>query len=150
MSRVEQKMESFSMPIPEAGCHVWIGARDPRGYGRVRYGGKACLAHRVSWECVNGPVPAGLCVLHKCDTPACINPDHLSLGTHQENMADRDRKGRGNQARGETHYRAKLTDDQVRLIRASVEPASSLARRYGVSCQHVNFIKTGKRRGAVA
>lgn len=83
------------------GCWLWKGGTTGRtGYGRimVRTGNQA-LAHRVAWEFTNGPIPNGLECLHRCDVPACVRPDHLFLGTHEENMQDASRKGRFDQTR---------------------------------------------------
>jgi hypothetical protein len=85
------------------GCWLWSRTTVKGGYGRVRYGKKSVVAHRVAWELTNGPVPDGMLVCHACDNPACINPAHLFLGTHKTNAEDRDRKGR--QARGLQHSR---------------------------------------------
>ena len=79
---------------PNTGCWLWDG-RDIKGYGAVSVANKSKLAHRVSYEYHKGPIPDGMFVLHKCDMPLCINPEHLFLGTHAENMADMKRKGRG-------------------------------------------------------
>jgi len=75
--------------------------RDRQGYGRKKVGSRTVLAHRHAWELANGLVPEGLCVLHRCDNPPCINPDHLFLGTRADNNADRDAKGRSKRGR---HY----------------------------------------------
>ncbi len=78
------------------GCWVWIGALDTLGYGHLTIKRKLRLAHRVSWELANGSIPDGLHVLHHCDNPPCVNPSHLFLGTHLDNMRDMIAKGRSN------------------------------------------------------
>ena len=85
-------------------CWLWTACMI-RGYGQVAWNGKPRRAPRVSWEIHNGPVPAGLLVLHRCDTPACVNPAHLFLGTHTDNM--RDAKAKGRLSCGDNHYRRK-------------------------------------------
>lgn len=80
---------------PNTGCWLWLGRRGARGYGQVGFRGfKTRQAHRVSWLIHNGPIPDGLFVCHKCDTPPCVNPDHLFLGTCQDNLTDMARKNR--------------------------------------------------------
>jgi hypothetical protein len=80
-------------------CWLWTGSRSAEGYGSIRVDGKMRKAHRVAWELANGPIPAGAgahgtCVLHRCDNPSCVNPDHLFLGTNADNARDRQAKGR--------------------------------------------------------
>lgn len=118
-------------------CWAWTGGKIRRGYGMFRAAAGQIKAHRYAWELHHGPIPDGLCILHCCDNPSCVNPDHLSPGTAAENIADRDRKGRTN--KGEDHYLAKLTAEQVRDIRhryqrdSSTSGSTALAREFGVS-----------------
>lgn len=82
------------IPIPECGCLIWEGAEDSDGYGRTGFEGKTYSIHRFAWEREYGLIPKGMCILHSCDTPSCGNLKHLLIGTHQDNIADRQKKGR--------------------------------------------------------
>lgn len=108
------------IPEPNSGCWLFDCADGPAGYSRFCYGDRVYRAHRISFQLFKGVAPGKLFVCHKCDTPACVNPDHLFLGTQADNMIDMQRKGRGNGPKtvGEDHHRAILTDDLVRAIRA--------------------------------
>jgi hypothetical protein len=91
-------------------CWNWRGSVRHFGHGHLNVLGVVTMAHRFSWTLTNGSIPDGLNVLHHCDNPRCVRPDHLFLGTHADNVADMNAKGR--HARGERHGRAKLTDAQ--------------------------------------
>ena len=112
--------------VPEAGCWEWTGTLRTNGYGLIHWRGGGQSAHRLSFGFFNGPIPEGKMVLHHCDNPPCVNPDHLYLGGNRENTMDRERRGRGT---------AKLTPDEVRDIRkraATGERQIDLGREYGV------------------
>ena len=126
-------------------CWEWLGRKDEKGYGRIGFGGKPNRrAHRVAWETQRGSIPEGQCVLHRCDNPGCVRPSHLFLGTQAENIADRHKKGRDNAAKaGSKHFKAKLTDAQVREMRALHGRGwtqQRLADRFGVSRGNVSKI----------
>lgn len=112
-------------------CWLWTGARREAGYGVIWYQGRSISTHRAAWELAHGPISEGSCVLHRCDTPSCVNPTHLFLGTKGENCSDRSAKGRD--SHGEAHYLAKLTEERVREIRLSDRSNTELARKHGVS-----------------
>lgn len=117
-------------------CWLWQGCKHHSGHGQFGVGPVARIyAHRFSWELVNGPVPDGQCVLHRCDVPACVNPDHLFLGTRVDNMHDMWAKGRGSKPPrlvGARHHQAKLTEADVAAIRRSPAPDRETAEAYGV------------------
>lgn len=91
-----ERFESMAMPIPITGCWEWIGAIATHGYGYFGANGKSIRAHRASYQIYKGKIGDGLYVLHSCDNPSCVNPDHLWLGTQKDNIRDRNIKGRHN------------------------------------------------------
>lgn len=130
---------------PETDCWIWTACQFDFGYGKFRHNGQMCLAHRVSFEIFKGPIPDGLDVLHNCpagDNPLCVNPDHLKLGDHQDNMNDKIAKGR--QHRGASHSCSKLSDaDIVEIRRLSIDEhlsQSRIASLFNISQQHVSSI----------
>lgn len=133
-------IEENSIPVPEAGCWLWTGTCSNKGYGAIPLGkrGMKAKAHRVSWSAKNGPIPDGLVVCHKCDTPQCVNPDHLFVGTVFDNNRDRRDKGGyiGNSGL------AVVSERDVVEIR-DLEQAmthSEIAGHYGISQRNVSHI----------
>lgn len=125
-------------------CWDWQGRIQVRtGYGSLVYQGERYPAHRASYEAHFGPIPPDLCVCHTCDNRPCVNPSHLFLGTNADNSADMVRKGR--QAKGETSGNARLTTDQVRMIRklrAQGLSYGKLAGQFGVTPRTIKLIST--------
>jgi len=140
---VAKRFEAQYMPEPMSGCWLWIGAVVDSDYGDLKLGRREdgrISAHRFSYELHHGSIPKGLCVLHRCDTKICVNPDHLFLGTRNDNNQDMIRKGRA-------RTRAKLTKTQVAEIRALLVAGESLrkiGRRFGLSTWPVIQIRDGK------
>lgn len=137
-----QRLAHYTAAPNENGCTLWMGYKLISGYGTIAYKRKMHRAHRLAWTAAHGPIPKGLCVCHKCDVPSCINVDHLFLGTHAENMADREAKGRHNPARGEAVATAKLTAEEVLKIRADTRTAAKIAADYGVDPSLVYRIRS--------
>ena len=135
----KDRFEKFVLPEPNSGCWLWDGSTDWKGYGKSWFRGRMWLAPRVSYEFHKGAIPEGQFVCHACDTPSCVNPDHLFLGTPADNAADMRSKSR--QVSGEKHYRAKLTTADVLSIRASSESGAVLSKRFGVGEKQISKIR---------
>jgi hypothetical protein len=125
------------------GCWEWQGSLGTWGYGQININRKPVPTHRVALM-LSGIDISGKCVLHRCDNPKCVRPDHLFLGTKADNSRDMVTKGR--QCRGERHHWAKLTDKEVCQIRNSKMPQDQLSRIFGVNQSQISRIKTGARR----
>ena len=116
-------------------CWTWTGSTFASGYGRACVDSRIVRAHRVAWEVTNGPIPKGMWVLHRCDNPPCVRPDHLFLGDRSDNMVDASQKGR--------LATIKLDPIRVRAIRAEYAdgvPLRALARTYGVDRSNIQQI----------
>jgi hypothetical protein len=137
-------------PEPNGGCWLWIGAAKWSGTnnshlrGTFSLDGKIHKAHRAAWIIFCGPITDGLHVCHRCDVPLCVNPEHLFLGTHAENIQDAGRKGRMTRARGEAHHNARLTASIVRAIRQADGGLDDLAAQFGVDRTTIHRIKTNR------
>ncbi|MDQ5870783.1 MAG: HNH endonuclease [Acidobacteriota bacterium] len=151
----------------DEGCWLWLGSRGSKGYGQLRIfdgpigdTGRLVRAHRISYELNVGPIPTGLWVLHHCDNPPCVRPDHLFLGTVSDNAQDMLRKGRGvfqqhpeRHPRGEAHPMAKLSIEDVAELRRLREigwSQNALSRRFRTTQSNVWRIIHGHNWKAVA
>lgn len=123
------------------GCWYWSFSYDSEGYGHVRINGVLEKAHRVSYEVFNGSIPNGLMVCHRCDNPACVNPEHLFLGTNSDNMKDMYQKGRGNTP---VEWAKKLTLEQASEIKQASGTHQTIADKYGIDRTMVGKIKSGR------
>ena len=126
-------------------CWEWLSPFDKKGYGQFSIGKKTFRAHRISWVYTFGPIQEGLFVCHKCDNPRCVNPNHLFLGSHIDNVRDMDRKGRRKNAPSylDKHGNAKLTNCQVMRIKEFISVGiqqNKLAKFYKVSTGCINHI----------
>lgn len=141
-------------------CHPWLGYSTPEGYGQFRYKNVRTYAHRLAFILANGPIPPGASILHHCDNPPCCNPRCLFAGTHAENMADRNAKGRqasgdrhgsrrapGRVRRGSSHRNAKLTEAEALAIWRARPQGAELARwaeRLGVTTGTLYSVLSGR------
>jgi hypothetical protein len=138
---IRSRFEKFYTPAPECGCWLWTGVSDKDGYGRIYYKGRLRRATRISLMLAGISVPEGMWILHKCDIPSCVNPNHLFPGTPKMNTADMLKKNRRLSPRGEQHWAARLSEDDVRVIRSSSDSQNALAEKYGVSQTAIGHIK---------
>lgn len=156
-----QRFWSKVSPEPNSGCWLWTAALGTHGYGSFMERGGPQKAHRVAWGLSRGEIPSGLHVLHHCDNRACVNPDHLRLGTNADNIADKVSRNRGNQPRGDQHWTrqrpvptrgerngmARMTRDRAEHIRvilsAGVVRQKDVAAAFGVALNVVRKINRG-------
>jgi hypothetical protein len=140
------KCRLFHSVIKTDTCWNWIGYKIADGYGRMELNGKLELVHRISYEVHIGLIPEDMLVCHSCDNPPCVNPDHLFLGTNQDNVDDCMRKGRHVTPFGEEHVCSKFTSDEVIYIRSVYKPQDknfgmrALAKKFNVSNEAIQHI----------
>jgi predicted XRE-type DNA-binding protein len=127
---------------PNTGCWLWLRAANTQEYGNLHLDGSYALAHRALYELTFGQIPEGMVVMHKCDTPCCVNPDHLMVSTQKENQRDMAKKGRS--MRGRECPTAKITAEQASWIKTTDLPQKQMAEMLGISKQSVCDIKHGR------
>ena len=132
MTAHKERFEEKVCPEPNTGCHLWTAYVHPLGYGRFSLNGEGEYSHRVAYELYNGPIPEGMHVCHTCDVPACVNPEHLFLGTHADNMKDKTEKGRQTK---------KLTKEEALKIYHAAGTQIEIAKEHGVVQSLVSDIK---------
>lgn len=168
MGRLRSRFDKF-WTNRASGCHEWLGTLDAHGYGIFYWSGNQQMkAHRASYQLNTGEIPPGMCVCHTCDNRKCVNPEHLWIGTQQENTADRQAKGRGpvvyagalmlgddhwtrrhpeRRLNGNKNGRAKLSADQVATLRSEYAiggvSQAKLAIRFGCGQSQVSRIVRG-------
>ena len=147
---LEERFWNFVDKQSNEDCWEWKGQILLNGYGRISLGSKkdgGGLAHRVSWKLHNKKdIPDGMFVMHKCDNPSCVNPNHLLIGTPKDNTQDMIAKGRKNvvSPKGEGNGKSLLDAEKVRLIRSSTLNHAALGRQLGVSPNCIRGVRTGR------
>lgn len=142
---IKERLFLRSKAIEKTGCIEWTGSKDRDGYGFIGVNGSLTGTHRASWEEANGrPVPNGMYVLHKCDNPSCINPEHLFVGTQRDNVKDMVDKSRISSRKGALNGAAKITEDLVKAIRSDLRPSKQIANEYGLNRNTVWLIRSGR------
>lgn len=140
---IKQRFEAKIDKTNPDHCWIWKASKLKDGYGCFCYG-REKRAHRVSWILFNGIIPDGLSVLHHCDNPLCVNPEHLFIGTQKQNMEDMINKGRKISPHGTNLPQSKLTENQILEIRAKYIPRKyslrKLANEYNVSKETIRPI----------
>jgi hypothetical protein len=140
---LQERVVKFIIPEPMSGCWLWIGETNKTGYAKIKTPINGIVKNlrvtKIMYEQYIGPVPDGLFLLHKCDTPSCVNPYHMFTGKHKENNHDCIKKKRNNI--GQKNGQAKLTNEQIINIRKDVRPQRIIAKDYGVSHQNISRIK---------
>ena len=146
---LEQRITDSYIPEPNSGCWIWVAGINACGYGTIGVNYKSQLAHRVSYQVFRGSFPKNKKILHRCDMPCCVNPDHLFVGTQADNVRDMESKKRAYHPRGENNGLAKITEADVRMIRADPRGERSIARSMGLTRAIVRGVKIGRTWGHV-
>lgn len=145
------RFEAKLIPEPTTGCYLWLAAHDACGYGHFWNGKRVEKAHRFAYRVANGEIKTGEDVCHRCDTPACVNSDHLFAGPAKLNIEDMWAKGRASvqAVRGSAHPSSKLSERDAakikKLYSAKVFNQNELAFLYGVGQATISCVVNGKR-----
>ncbi len=146
-NKIDPSIRFFKFVNKTEFCWLWTGSYCYYGYGQISINGKPRRAHRISYEMHKGEIPKDMFVCHKCDNPSCVNPDHLFLGTQEDNMKDMFKKNRQNTAKGERRFFSKLKNEdipQIRELYNNNNRTKIIANIYGVSTQSILDIINGK------
>ena len=143
MKTLEERFCAKVEKIPMVECWIWNGATHQFGYGHIRTGKTIEVAHRVAYRLFKNSIPDEMQVLHSCDVPACVNPDHLFLGTQKDNMDDMSSKGRRKspQMFGEKNPSAKLTESDVAIVRDKINTYKQLNAMFGIGTSQIKRIR---------
>ena len=145
---IQWRPEHFWSSVEKSdGCWLWTGCRDKKGYGRIMLDGHSERAYRHAWRLTHGAIPDGLFVLHKCDNPPCVRPDHLYVGTKGDNLRDRISRFPETCPKGATHGQAKLSQLEVNAIRRLSHrghSANVLAGKFHVVPETIRDIRSGR------
>lgn len=150
-NRIADRFEQNVHIVPFSTCHYWGGPINNQGYGMLGVNGRAERAHRISYELYKGEIPIidgkPAVIRHKCDTPLCVNPDHLEPGTQADNM--RDAAERGRMPKGETHHSSTVTNAMLADIAQAIRDGAAgkdIAAQFGVSASYVATLRHGRGR----
>ena len=151
MKTLAQRFDEKFTPEPMSGCWLWFGAVNSPGYGKIWDGEKVEMAHRMSYRLFVGDIPLGLIICHRCDNPACVNPEHLFPGTMKDNSVDCVAKGRNFVPREEQSTLNQAQVEEIRSLprRLPFGSAPALAAHYGLSVGGMYKVRNGSRWGHV-
>lgn len=142
LEKLEKRFWSKVEKTPS--CWIWKAGKYSDGYGQFRVAHRKFKAHRVAWALANSTT-TDLFLLHSCDNPLCVNPQHLRAGTQVENMQDREARQHTFHPRGELNPKAKFTLEQIQFIRVSTETIENLAKKFQTTTRYISSIKSGRR-----
>ena len=150
MKTIQERFDSKYEKVAGIDCWLWKAASHQFGYGHMRYMDKIEVAHRISYRLHIGEIPDGMNVLHKCDVPQCVRPDHLFIGTHKDNVDDKVNKGRAGFPKmfGVDNPAAKITKQIADAIKVDNRKIKEICSEYGISQSQVKRIRSGKSWGA--